>query len=174
MKNHEFLSAVAHEFELSFLVTGLKPVNRRFGDGKGEGCLVTALDVSEHGNASADAFLDSLEQDARRIERVRDHLHAKFPVADREWWGTFVRYLILSFDHLATCPRRWMQRVCDAEFTASLSPKLMGAGAGGILRYRLLLARPVQEPAAAPLPRKREKARRRRRAAQEAVTVLAD
>jgi hypothetical protein len=161
MKNHAFLSAVTHEFELSFLVTGLRPVNRSFGDGKDEGCLVTALDVSEHGNTAATDFMEELAQNTDRVERVGDFLHSRFPAADRDWWGTFVRYLILSFDHVATCPRRWMQRVCDEEFTASASPKLMGAGVGGILRYRLLLAKPVQEPAAAPLPCKREKQRRR-------------
>jgi hypothetical protein len=161
MKNHEFLTAVTHEFELSFLTTGLRPVNRTFGDGTGEGCLVTALDVSEHGNTTP--ATPALE----RVERVRDWLHAHFPVADREWWTTFVRYLILSFDHLATCPRRWMQRTCDAEFTPALSPKLMGAGVGGILRYRLLLVKPVQEEAPVPLPR----ARQRRERAAEAVGV---
>jgi len=169
MKNHEFLSAVAHEFELSFLVTGLRPVNRRFGDGQSEGCLVTALDVSEHGNKATADFLETLEQDAGRVERARDHLHARFPVADREWWGMFVRYLILTFDNLATPPRHWMRRVADEEFTPVVSAKLMGAGVGGILRYRLLLAKPVQEPATSPLPRSRPKARQRREPLQEAT-----
>jgi hypothetical protein len=166
MKNHEFLAAVAHEFELSFLTTGLRPVNRSFGDGAGEGCLVTALDVSEHGNAPPATIAERLNRDLERVERVRGWLEAHFPVADRDWWTTFVRYLILGFDHLATCPRRWMQRTCDAEFTPAVSPKLMGAGVGGILRYRLLLARPVQEQVPAPLPRVRQKARRRERTAE--------
>jgi hypothetical protein len=172
MKNHEFLSAVAHEFELSFLVTGLRPVNRRFGDGQVEGCLVTALDVSERGNKVPADFLQTLEQDAGRAERARDHLHAKFPVADREWWGTFVRYLILSFDNLATPPRQWMQRVSDEAFTPAVSPKLLGAGVGGILRYRLLLAKPVQEPAASPLPPKRPRVKQRRATARRKAAAV--
>ena len=152
MTNHEFLAAVAHEFELSFLVTGLRPVNRSFGDGREDGCLVTALDVSEHGSAgSAEA---DWKRDAERIDRVRDHLLARFPVADRDWWTTFVGYLILSFDHFATCPRQWMQRVCDGAFSPEASPKLMGAAVGGLLRHRLLLAKPVQEQV--PLPRTRQ------------------
>ncbi len=169
MKHHEFLSAVAHEFELSFLATGLKPVNRRFGDGQSEGCLVTALDVSEHGNAVPAAFADKLTRDAERVERVREHLLARFPVADADWWGTFVRYLILGFDHCATCPRQWMQRTCDEEFAPAVSPKLMGAAVGGILRYRLLLAKPVREQVPTPLPHGWQKTERRQ--ASEAVTV---
>jgi hypothetical protein len=170
MKHHEFLSAVTHEFELSFLATGLTPVNRRFGDGQSEGCLVTALDVSEHGNAApADTFADSLTHDADRVERVRDHLHTRFGVADADWWGTFVGYLILGFDHCATCPRQWMQRTCEDEFTAAVSPKLMGAAVGGILRYRLLLAKPIREKSPTPLPRGWQKAEQRQ--VNEAVTV---
>jgi hypothetical protein len=171
MKNHEFLAAVTHEFELSFLATGLTPVNRRFGDGQGEGCLVTALDVSEHGNHVPGSFSESLVHDISRVERVRDHLHARFTAADADWWGTFVRYLILGFDHFATCPRQWMKRTCDEEFTGEgISPKLMGAAVGGILRYRLLLARPIHEKSPTPLPRARQQTPLRREV-REAVTV---
>ena len=56
MRLHEMLSALAHEFELAFLATGLTPVARQFGDGTNNGCLVTALDVSEHGNAVPTTF----------------------------------------------------------------------------------------------------------------------
>ncbi len=147
MKNHEFLSTLAHEFEFSFLVTGLQPINRSFGDGRENGCLVTALDVSEHGSGPAEA---NINRDAERMVRVRDHLLARFPEADREWWTTFVRYLILGFDHFATCPRQWMKRVAEGQFAPGLSPKLMGAAVGGLLRHRLLLAKPIREEA--PLP----------------------
>ena len=168
MKHHEMLSALAHEFELAFLATGLTPVARQFGNGTSNGCLVTALDVSEHGNAAVPAtFTAALTHDHKRVERVRDYLHARFPGADAAWWSTFVGYLILGYDHLATCPRQWMKRTCNEECRpGTVSAKLLGAAVGGLLRYRLLLAKPVRERSAAPVrtPKKAQKTRRRARA----------
>ncbi len=164
MKHGELIESLAQEFELSFLVTGLTPVNRRFGDGSSDGCLVTALDVSEHGNSAPASFREELEHDTKRIERVRDHLRARFPCADEDWWTTFVQYLILSYDQRATCPRGWLRRTWQDEFTLAVSPRLMGAAVGGILRYRLLVAKPVQELAAVPAPAPRPARKRQRRA----------
>ncbi len=167
MKNHEFISTLAHEFELSFLATGLTPVARQFGDGATNGCLVTALDVSEHGNTVPATFWEALTHDEERVERARRHLQTKFGRADEVWWGTFVRYLILSYDHRATTPRQWTKRTADEEFTPAVSPKLLAAAVGGLLRYRLLLVEAVEEKAPTPAPRRSPK--RRERAAAVAV-----
>ncbi|HYT87684.1 MAG TPA: hypothetical protein VEL76_03095 [Gemmataceae bacterium] len=170
MKHHEMLAALAHEFELSFLATGLTPVARQFGDGNTSGCLVTALDVSEHGNTVPTTFADTLNHDVKRVERVREYLRTKFPGADAPWWATFVGYLILGYDRMATCPRQWMQRTCNEEcHLADVSPKLLGAAVGGLLRYRLLLVKPVQERTASPVRRPRKALQKKRRTAAIAV-----
>jgi hypothetical protein len=145
MTHEEFITGLCCEFELAFLSTGLKPLRWSFGDGNNNGCMVTALDVSAHGNVKLPpppkGFWKSLKYefqlrpvDARRAQRVRKLLAAEHVEFDQEWWRVFIRYCIRGFDGCATFPLRWMQRNRHEPVRGSESPKLMGAAVGGLVQ----------------------------------------
>jgi hypothetical protein len=151
MTHEDFITGMCCEFELAFLSTGLKPVRWSFGDGTNDGCMVTALDVSEHGNvrlpppgkgfwASLKYDFKLLSRDARRVRRVRKLLAAGHVEFDQEWWDVFVSYCIRSFDGRATFPRRWMKRNRCEPVRGSESPKLMGAAVGGLVQRHVFSA----------------------------------
>ncbi len=165
MTHEDFLTRLCCEFELAFLATGLKPVRRSFGDGTHNGCMVTALDVSEHGNVKVPPppkkFWASLKYefalfatDVQRVQRVRKLLAAAHLEFNQAWWNLFVSYCIRSFDGSAAFPGQWMQKNRFELVRGSESPKLMGAAVGGLVQ-RHVFAPPTARttPANRPAPK---------------------
>jgi hypothetical protein len=151
MTHEDFILGLCGEFELAFLATGLKPLRRSFGDGISTGCMVTALDVGEHGNAKLpppqERFWAALKQgfalmarDAGRVRRVRKRLAAEHVEFDQRWWAVFVRYCMMTFDGHVTFPLRWMRRNCHEPVRGRESPKLMGAAVGGLVQRHVFSA----------------------------------
>jgi hypothetical protein len=164
MTHEGFINALCHEFEIAFLSTGLKPVNWSFGDGSNDGCMVTALYVSEYGNPklprpstgfwaslkyvlASDQFWASLkyvlvfdQRNASCVEQVRKLLADKHTQFDQEWWDVFVSYCIESYDRRVTFPRQWMKRKRYELVRGDESPKLFGAAVGGLVQRHLFAA----------------------------------
>lgn len=137
MNHQEFITSVANEFETAYLTTGLDPVRRTFGDVVKSGCMVTALAKQILGNKK------QLSVDLM-IETVKDYLQDNYKdLKDANWWvDCFVNYCMLTFDGMATYPKRWMKRNARTIFTTNDSPKKMGAAVAGLV-YRRVTA-PVQ------------------------------
>lgn len=150
MTHEEFITSVSHEFELAFLATGLRPVRRTWGDGVNDGCMVTALDVSEHGRKQPRTLMEELQASENAVASVVDYLACRYPQFDRSWWGVFVNYCILSFDGLATFPSQWMNRNRHTLLTGA-SPKLLGAAVAGLVRHSVF-AEPHREEAVQTAP----------------------
>lgn len=145
MTNNEFISTLCQEFELAFLATGLRPVRRSWGDRKETGCMLTALDVSIHGNREPAPQLSLLDMklEVTEILRLTDFFAAKYPQMRKNWWYTFVCYCMSTFDGSVTFPARWLQRNGERELDTS-RPKLFGAAVGGLVQ-RHVFAEPVKE-----------------------------
>jgi hypothetical protein len=151
MTYEDLITRMTCEFELAFLSTGLKPVSGDFGDGINNGCMITALDVSEHGNAAMSPpekgivaalkyGVELICRDAQRVQRVIKVLAAEHVQFHEKWWGVFVNYCILSFDGNVTFPRQWIKRNRYQLIRGSESPKLMGAAVGGLVQRHVLAA----------------------------------
>jgi len=134
MTHRDFVGVVAQEFELAFLSTGLKPVRRKWGDGLSNGCMVTALDVGEHGAAKAITLMEEVRLPFDRMTRVVNHLSARFPQFRRSWWRTFVAYGVLAYDGCATSPSRWLAKHGASPLgNKKSSAKLLGAAVGKLV-----------------------------------------
>ena len=136
MTHQEFIETLAQEFELAYLATGLKPIRRDWGDGVQNGCMVTALDVSEHGRSQPAVPLQQISFFRKRRRRVADHLARRFPQVGYAWWHEFVRYCIGGFDGNVTRPTQWLKRNVSLP-CAGASPKLIGAAVADIVARRV-------------------------------------
>lgn len=155
MTQQSFINAVAEEFELAFLSTGLRPARRNWGDGVNDGCMVTALDVGENGAAAPRSLLDELRLPGARVARVVRHLAARFPQFKKTWWKKFVAYGILAFDGFATHPVRWLKSTANRPLGRRESAKLFGAAVGGLVAQHVC-SEAKQERSAITSPERRE------------------
>jgi hypothetical protein len=88
----ERIEAMSQEFEKAFLTSGLRPSVGLFGDGRGHGCAITAMDVAANGRWANNNSMITIRG------RVAYELDKLFPPVEYTDWYDFIDGVMTGFD----------------------------------------------------------------------------